>query len=63
MNAITFLKDETHHRRIMQIDLDELSKDEDILEDIYDLLSIEMRKDEEVIPWEKLKKEIAEQQG
>lgn len=34
----------------MQIDLDLLKKDEDLLEDIYDIISIELRKDEETIP-------------
>ncbi len=58
MEIITILKDETHNRRLMQIDLDELAKDEDLLEDIYDIIAIELRKDEETIPWEDVKDQL-----
>ncbi len=45
MEVITILKDETHNRRLMQIDLNELAKNEELLEDIYDIIAIELRKD------------------
>ena len=58
MEVITILKDETHNRRLMQIDLNELAKDEELLEDIYDIIAIELRKNEETIPWEEVKKQL-----
>lgn len=42
----------------MQIDLDLLAKDEELLEDIYDIIAIELRKNEETIPWESLKQQL-----
>lgn len=58
MEVITILKDETNNRRLMQIDLNELAKDKELLEDIYDIIAIELRKDEETIPWEDVKKQL-----
>lgn len=58
MEVITILKDETHNRRLMQIDLDELAKGEELLEDLYDIIFIELRKNEETIPWEEVKKQL-----
>ena len=57
MEIITILKDETHNRRLMQINLDELAKNEELLEDIYDIIAIEIRRNEETIPWEEVKDE------
>jgi hypothetical protein len=61
MGVITILKDETHNRRLMQIDLNELAKDEELLEDIYDLIAIELRKNEETIPWEAVKQQLKDE--
>ena len=61
MDVITILKDETHNRRLMQIDLDELAKVEELLEDIYDLIAIELRKNEETTPWEDVKKQLRDE--
>lgn len=58
MEAITILNDETNHRRLMQIDLDELSKNEELMEDLFDIISLELRKNEETIPWEEVKKQL-----
>ena len=58
MEVITILKDETNNRRLMQIDLNELAKDKELLEDIYDIIAIELRKEEETIPWEEVKKQL-----
>ena len=58
MEIITILKDETNNRRLMQIDLDELAKDSELLEDLYDIIAIELRRDEETIPWEEVKKQL-----
>ncbi|MCY7420542.1 MAG: hypothetical protein LH478_02240 [Chitinophagaceae bacterium] len=58
MEAITILKNEANNHRVIQIDLDLLEKDEVSLEDIYDILAIEIRKNEETIPWEQAKQQL-----
>jgi len=60
MDAITILTNENNNHRLMQIDLDILAMDEDLLEDVYDLIAIELRRNEETIPWEEAKKQIEE---
>lgn len=63
MDAITILRNESNNHRLMQIDLDLLAKDEELLEDLYDLLAIELRKNEESVPWEEAKKSLQEQKS
>ncbi|WP_423149143.1 hypothetical protein [Rubrolithibacter danxiaensis] len=58
MEGITILKDETNDRRLMQIDLSKLSKHAELLEDVYDLIAIELRRGEESISWEDAKKRL-----
>ncbi len=58
MDAITILKDETHNRKIIQVDLEELSKDEELLEDLFDIIIFETRKNDELSSWEEAKKEL-----
>jgi hypothetical protein len=58
MEAITILKNENNNHRLMQIDLDALAKDKELLEDLYDILAIEIRKTEETIPWEQAKRQL-----
>ena len=58
MEVITILRNEANNHRLMQIDLDLLAKDEELREDIYDILAIELRKNEESIPWEEAKKNL-----
>ena len=58
MEVITILKDETNNRRLMQIDLDELAKDEELLEDLYDIIAIEMRKNEDTFSWDEIKNQL-----
>jgi len=61
MEVITILKDETNNRRLMQIDLDGLAKDEALLEDLYDIIAVEMRKNEETISWEEIKNQLRDE--
>ena len=42
----------------MQIDLNELPKNKKLPEDIYEIIAIELRKDEKTIPWEDVKKQL-----
>ncbi len=58
MEAITILKNEENNHRLMQIDLDLLAKDDELLEDVYDIIAIELRKNEETIPWEQAKQQL-----
>jgi hypothetical protein len=59
MDAITILRNETNNHRLMQIDLDALAKNEDLLEDVYDIIAVEVRKNEESIAWEEAKKNLS----
>jgi hypothetical protein len=58
MEAITILKNESNNHRLMQIDLDMLVSDEEQLEDVYDIIAVELRKNEETVPWEEAKKQL-----
>ena len=58
MEAITILKNETNNHRLMQIDLDMLVDNEAQLEDVYDIIAVELRKNEEAIPWEQAKQQL-----
>ena len=58
MEAITILKNESNNHRLMQIDLDMLVSDEEQLEDVYDIIAVELRKNEETISWEEAKKQL-----
>ncbi len=44
--------------RLMQIDLDLLARDEEQLEDIYDIIAVELRRNEESVPWEQVKQQL-----
>jgi hypothetical protein len=47
MGALTFITDETHNRRYVQIDLAELAEaDDEKLEEIMDTIIAEARKDD-----------------
>jgi hypothetical protein len=58
MEAVTIIRDKENNHRVMQIDLDLLAKDEELLEDVYDMIAVELRKDEETIPWEQAKQQF-----
>jgi hypothetical protein len=58
MDAITILKNEANNHRLLQIDLDLLAGDEEQLEDLYDIIAVELRKNEETVPWEQVKQQL-----
>ncbi|MEQ8478730.1 hypothetical protein [Fulvivirga sp.] len=58
MKGITFIKDETHNKRFVQIDLDQLEKHQNKVEDLLDAIIAESRKDDEEISWEDVKKQL-----
>ena len=58
MKGITFLEDTTHNKKLVQIDLAILKKDEEYLQDILDAIIAESRKDEKNISFEDVKKQL-----
>ena len=59
MGPLTFITDETHKRRYVQIDLAEVAEiDDEQLEDIMDIIIAEARKDDGKIPLEELEKQL-----
>ncbi|GEO07647.1 hypothetical protein [Segetibacter aerophilus] len=61
MDAITILKNESNNHRVMQIDLDLLGQNDEQLEDVYDIIAIELRRNEETIPWDKAKQQLLDE--
>lgn len=55
MKGVTFITDETHKKRFVQIDLDKYGE---IWEDFYDVLIAESRKDEPSKPLDEVLKEL-----
>jgi hypothetical protein len=58
MKGITFITDETHNKRFVQIDLEELQKHQNKIEDLLDVIIAESRKDDEDISWEDVKAQL-----
>ncbi|MBL4657201.1 MAG: hypothetical protein JKX73_04315 [Flavobacteriales bacterium] len=58
MKGVTFITDETHNKRFVQIDLDRLEKYQDEIEDLLDVIVAESRKEEDEVSWEDLKKQL-----
>lgn len=52
MKGVTILFDEARKKRIVQIDLDVLSKDPEAIEDLLDGLIVEQRKNEPTVTHE-----------
>ena len=59
MSALTFITDETHNRRYVQIDLADLVEiDDEQLEEIMDIIIAEARKDDEKVSLEDLEGQL-----
>jgi len=58
MKGVTFIKDETHNRRFVQIDLDQLEKYQNRIEDLLDVIIAESRKDDGEVSWNDVKKQL-----
>ena len=61
MEAITLLRNESNNHRLLQIDLDMLTNEEGQLEDVYDIIAVEMRKNEEATSWEDVRQQLLQQ--
>jgi hypothetical protein len=58
MKGINIFKDEKNNRKILQVDIKEVAKHPNQLEDLMDVLVAEARKDEKEISWETAKKQL-----
>jgi hypothetical protein len=59
MDTLVFIKDETHKRRYVQIDLDRIANaNNEEIEEIIDIVIAEARKDEEKITIEELEQQL-----
>ena len=59
MQSLTFITDETHNRRYVQIDLAEMANiDDEQLEDIMDVIVAEARKGDEKISLKDLESQL-----
>lgn len=58
MKGVTFLKDEKSNRRILQVDIKEVSKNPSKFEDLIDVVIAEARRDEKKISWNDAKKRL-----
>ena len=58
MKGVTFITDETHNKRFIQIDLSQLEKQEEAIHEFIDVLIAESRKDEESTSLEKAISEL-----
>ena len=59
MHPLTFITDETHKRRYVQIDLAEVAEiNDEQFEDIMDTIIAEARKDDDKITLEDLEKQL-----
>lgn len=62
MKGVSFLTDETHHKRYVQLDLDEVVNiNEEELEDLMDVIIAEARKNDEKITIEELGKQLKQE--
>jgi hypothetical protein len=58
MKGITFLKDETNKRDLVQIDMKILEGDAEKVEDLIDLLIAESRKNDKKLDWSDVRKRL-----
>jgi len=61
MKGVTILKDDKLNKRYVQIDLDELERHQDELEDVLDVIIAENRKDDDEVSWDDLKNQLKEE--
>jgi hypothetical protein len=58
MEGTIFIKDQIYHERFLEIDVDKLEKNEERIEDIFDMIIKESRKDDEGVSWGDIKKHL-----
>ncbi|QQR88187.1 MAG: hypothetical protein IPJ76_08260 [Flavobacteriales bacterium] len=55
MKGVSIIEDKTKKRRYMQIDLKAVKDDREWVQDVFDLMIAESRKDEKRVPWTVIK--------
>ena len=58
MKGVTILTDEKKKRKILQVDIKQITKNPDEFEDLIDILVAESRKSEPKVSWEDVKKNL-----
>lgn len=58
MEAVTILKNEENDHKLVQIDIDAIADNDELIEELFDFLTIELRRNEETISWEEVKKQL-----
>jgi hypothetical protein len=58
MEGVTLIKDITHNKQLVQIEIDNIEKLEEDWEDILDVIIAGLRKDDEKITLAQLEKEL-----
>ena len=62
MKGVSFLTDETHHKRYVQLDLEEVANTGDSeLEDLFDAIIAEARKHDEKITLDELGRQLKQE--
>ncbi|MCU0320267.1 MAG: hypothetical protein MUE88_09355 [Flavobacteriales bacterium] len=55
MKGVSIIEDKTKKRRYVQIDLKAVKDDREWIQDVFDLMIAESRKDEKRVPWSNIK--------
>jgi hypothetical protein len=58
MKGVSYITDEKNRKKAVVIDLKTLEEYDDQIEDLFDVIIAESRRDEPSVPWEKLKKRL-----
>ena len=58
MKGVNYITDEKNRKKAVVIDLKTIEQDEESIHELIDVLSAESRKDDELIGWEKAKKQL-----
>lgn len=60
MKGVSILYDQSHDRRLIQIDLSEVDREHEVIEDLFDLIIAESRDDEGSISLEEMTRILKE---
>lgn len=58
MKGVSFITDENDRKKSVVIDLKTIEKYDEQIEDLFDIIIAESRKDEPSSPWEEVKKRL-----
>ena len=60
MKGVSIIHDETKHKRYLQIDLSEVDRDHELIEDLFDLIIAETKEEGPSIRMEEMKRLLKE---